>query len=71
MNWESIFIKPNAISKFMTFKNYLEVKVKGQGLFMGLIRLKRHQMWHVTDFHPPKQHLFTPFRSSGLVQPMD
>ena len=38
---ESISIKPNAISKLMTFLNYLEVKVKGQSHFMGLIRLKK------------------------------
>ena len=38
---ESISIKPNALSKFMTFKNYLEVKVKGQGHIKSLIKLKQ------------------------------
>ena len=38
---ESISIKPNTISNFLTFGNYLEVKVKGQAHFMGLIRLKK------------------------------
>ena len=38
---ESISIKPKAISTFMTLENLLEVKVKDQGQFMGLIRLEK------------------------------
>ena len=39
---ELISIKPNAFwSEFMTFKNYLEVKVKVQSHLKSLIRLKK------------------------------
>ena len=38
---DSISIKPSVINKLMTFLKKIEVEVKGQGHFMGLIRLKK------------------------------
>ena len=61
---ESISIKPNAISKFMPFLNYLEVKVKGQGHF-GSNKVKKCikcGTWPV--FTRPKENVVNLFMSS-------
>ena len=41
MTIESISIKPKAISTLCHKKNLFEVKIKGQGHFMGLVRLEK------------------------------
>ena len=51
-------MKPKAISKRMTFENYLEVKVKGRGHFKSLIGLKI--MLRVTELHPTKTTFIQP-----------
>ena len=38
---KSISIKQKTISTFMTLEEFMKIKVKGQGHFMGLIRLEK------------------------------
>ena len=58
----------------MTFKNYLEVKVKGQSYFMGMIRLKKASNVVRDRISPNQNNIYlTPSgvtRRHGLVQPI-
>ena len=54
----------------MTFKNYFESKVKGQGHFVRSDKVKTGLKWGTWPiFTQPKQHLLNPFRSNMTVHP--